>query len=217
MLRFPIVAVAMVCGLSAQPDAGVVRHVFEESLARRQREYGAADARTAQAARDLGLFLRANKDTAGARAALAQALRIDDTALGLSAPQTLEDAAALASVSTPAAAEPLLRRAVESPDLLVSGQALSTLGGLRKFAGDLAGAAACFRRALTKAEQAEGPDGTPVELILNILVSLDRQTLGPRHAQTMEDARRLAELYRRTGRPGEAARVLTGISGSPGR
>lgn len=209
MLRLGIASVAIAGSLAAQPDISVVRRVFEESLARRQREFGAADARTAQAARDLGLFLRANKDAPGARVALAKALRIDDTTLGVSAPQTLEDAAALASVSAPAAAEPMLRRAAESPDPVVSGQALSTLGGLRKAAGDFAGAAANFRRALAKAEQAEGPDSTPVELILNILVALDRQTLGPRHAQTLDDARRLAELYRRTGRPG--------MSGSPGR
>jgi tetratricopeptide (TPR) repeat protein len=191
--------------LALQPDTAVLRQVFEEALSRRQREFGAADPRTVQAVRDLGLFLRANGDAGGARRALAEAVRIDESSLGVAAPQTLEDAAALASVSPATAAVALLRRAAESPDPLVAGPALSTLGGLRKSAGDLAGAAACFRRALTKAEQADGHDGTPAELILGILVTLDRQTLGPHHAQTLGDARRLAGLYRKTGRPREAA------------
>ncbi|MBZ5623545.1 MAG: hypothetical protein LAQ69_33205 [Acidobacteriia bacterium] len=212
------IALALGLGVPAptlQPDIAVVRRVFEEALACRQREFGDADARTGQAARDLGLFLRANGDAAGARRALAQVLRIDDSSLGASAPQTLEDAAALASVSAPVAAEPLLRRAAESPDPLVAGEALSTLGGLRKSAGDLAGAAACFRRALAKAEQADGRDGTPAELILNILVTLDRQTLGQHHTQTLSDARRLADLYRRTGRPREAAALEQQINAGP--
>jgi tetratricopeptide (TPR) repeat protein len=183
-----------------QPDIGVVRRVFEEALARRQKEFGATDARTAQAARDLGLFLRANGDNAGARRALTQALRTDDTALGVAAPQTLEDAAALASVSPPASAEPLLRRAAESQDPVVAGEALSSLGGLRRSAGDLQGAAAYFRRALAKAEQADGPEGVPAQLILEILVGLDRQILGAGNPQTIEDARRLAEMRKKAGR-----------------
>ncbi|MDR3704133.1 MAG: hypothetical protein P4L56_31080 [Candidatus Sulfopaludibacter sp.] len=204
-----------VAGLAFQPDIAVVRRVFEDALARRQREFGATDARTAQAARDLGLFLRANGDAAAARRALAEAVRIDEGGVGPSAPQTLEDALALATVSPPAAAEPLLRRAGESPDAVVAGEALSTLAGLRKSAGDLAGAATCFRRALAKAEQADGPDGTTAELILNLLLPLDRQTLGPRHAQTLADARKLADLYRKTGRPREAVAIEQQINAGP--
>jgi tetratricopeptide (TPR) repeat protein len=199
-----IAPLAVTLALAFQPEAAGVRHVFEDALARRQREYGATDPRTAQAARDLGLYLRAHKDTLGARRALAQALRIDDAILGPSAAQTLEDAAALASVSSAAAAEPLLRRAAESADPVLAGEALSSLGGLRKSAGDLAGAVACFRRALEKAEQADGPSGTPAELLLKILVTLDRQAFGPRNDQTLSDTRKLAALYRATGRAREA-------------
>jgi tetratricopeptide (TPR) repeat protein len=191
--------------LAFQPDPAMLRRVYEEVLARRQREFGVADPRTAQAARDLGLFLRANGDATGARRALAEAVRIDESAFGVAAPQTFADAAALASVSPPAAAEPLLRRAAESPDPLVAGPALSMLGGLRKSAGDLAGAAACFRRALAKAEEADGPNGDTAELLLSLLLKLDRQTLGLGNEHTLRDVRRLADLYRKTNRPREAA------------
>src|SRR5579863_5668107 len=125
-MLLPLIAV----GLAFQPDVSVVRHVFEDALAKRQKEFGPTDPRTAQAARDLGLFLRANGDTAGARRALAQSLKIDEASLGASAPQTLEDAVSLAGVSPPAAAEPLWRRAAESPDPVIAGPALSTLGGI---------------------------------------------------------------------------------------
>ena len=100
-------------------------------------------------------------------------------------------------------------------DPLVAGQALTTLAGLRKAAGDLVGAAACYRRALVKAEAADGPDGTTAELILNLLIALDRQTVGPRHTQTLADARRLIDLYRKTGRPREAAVLEQQINAVP--
>src|ERR1035441_10242900 len=94
-----------------QPDTAMLRRLYEEALDRRQREYGSADARTAQAERDLGLFLYSAGDKPGARRAMADAVRVDEKALGAAAPQTLEDVAVLASVSPPAEAAPLLRRA----------------------------------------------------------------------------------------------------------
>jgi hypothetical protein len=78
--------------LAFQPDGAVVRRVFEEALARRQREFGVGDPRTVQAVRDFGLFLRANGDAAGARRTQAEAVRIDQSSLGAAAPQTLEAA-----------------------------------------------------------------------------------------------------------------------------
>ena len=207
---------ALALALAFQPDVAVVRKVFEDHLARQRQEFGATDPHTAQAARDLGLFLRANGDTAGALRALAEAVRIDDSALGASSAQTLEDVAALASVSPAAAVGPLLKRAAQSPDPVVAGQALSTLAGLQKAAGDAAGAVAGFRAALAKAEQAEGPDSRPVELILTLLLPLERQVLGPRHEQTIGDTNRLAAIYRKSGRFREAA-ALTGNNGSAGR
>src|ERR1035438_3614240 len=136
-----------------QPDTAMLRRLYEEALSRRQLEYGAADARTAQAARDLGQFALRVGEKPSARRALAEAVRIDEKAFGPAAPQTLEDVATLASLSPPAAAEPLLRRAVESPDATVAGPALTSLAELRKAAGDRAGAAALYRRALEKADR----------------------------------------------------------------
>lgn len=56
--------------LACQPGTAMLRRVYEEGLARREREYGAADPRTTQAARDPGLFLERAGDAAGARRAL---------------------------------------------------------------------------------------------------------------------------------------------------
>ena len=76
-------------------------------------------------------------------------------------PRALEDAAALAQISPTAEAEPLYRRAAESSDPSIAGPSLSALGGMRKAAGDRAGAAALYRRAVTKAEAIEGRERRP--------------------------------------------------------
>ena len=44
--------------LAMQPDPAALRRLFEENLTRTEKRYGAGDARTAEAARDLGLFLK---------------------------------------------------------------------------------------------------------------------------------------------------------------
>ena len=88
----------------------MLRHLYEDALEQRRKEYGVSDSRTAQAARDLGLFLSRQNDQPGARLALAEALQIDERSLGATAAQTPADAADLASVSPPAEAEPLWQR-----------------------------------------------------------------------------------------------------------
>jgi tetratricopeptide (TPR) repeat protein len=209
--------------LALQPDPAMLRQMFQEALIRREQAYGDADPRTAQAARDLGLFLVRTGDQPSARRAMANALRIDEKALGPAAAQTLEDAATLASISPRADAEPLLRRAIESPDPTVAGPALTSLAEIRKAAGDRAGAAALLRRALEKAEAVDGKDGLTVALILSTLalvtppneavpllervLAIDRQQLGAQSAQTIGDVRRLAGLLRTTGRATEAAQL----------
>jgi tetratricopeptide (TPR) repeat protein len=213
-----------------QPDTAMLRRLYEEALARRQREYGVSDGRTAQAARDLGLFLQRAGDNAGARKALAEALRADEKAFGAAAEQTLEDAASLAALSPPADAEPLLRRAAESPDATVAGPALTSWAAIRKAAGDRAGAAALLRRAVAKAEEAGGKDGPIVALILNSLaplvepaeavalleraLAIDRRTLGPREAQTVQCGLGLAAALRRVGRVQEAAGLEREFNGA---
>jgi tetratricopeptide (TPR) repeat protein len=214
---------ATAVALAFQPDPAMLRRMFEEALSRREKAYGDADARTAQAARDLGLFLCRGRDALSAHQAMANAVRIDEKTLGANAAQTLEDAAALASVSPPAEAEPLLRRAMESPDPVVAGPALTSLAEIRKAAGDRAGAAALLRRAVEKAESMDGKNGPTVALILKSLalvtppaeavplleraLAIDRQQFGPQSAQSIGDARRLATLLRATGRSPEASRL----------
>jgi tetratricopeptide (TPR) repeat protein len=202
----------LVAGLLAfQPDMVAIHKLFEDALRRRQQQYGDGDPRTAQAARDLGQFLCRSGDVGSARRAMANAVRLDEKALGSAAPQTLEDVATLASVSLPAEAEPLLRRAAESPDPSVAGPALTTLAGMRKQAGDLASAATLLRRAVEKADAME-KDGPTVALILNLLaqvvppkealpllqraLAINQRKPGPQDPQTAEDAPKLAALQR---------------------
>jgi len=214
-----------------QPDTAMLRRLYEEALSRRRQEFGNADVRTAQAARDLGLFVYRAGDKPGAHRALADAVRIDEKAFGPAAPETLEDVTTLASVSPPAEAEPLLRRAIESPDATVAGPALTSLAELRKAAGDRGGAAVLLRRAIGKAEAVDGKDGPTVALILNMLaqvvepkegaalltraLAIDKAALGPGHPQTLRDVRKLAGLLREIGRTSEAVQLERQFKAGP--
>ena len=223
---FPIRVFVAACAVFlafAQPDPAALRKLYEDALARRRQTYGDADARTAQAARDLALFLARSPDKLAARRALANALRLDDTALGPKAPQTLEDAAALAAISPRAQAEPLLRRAAESPDPLVAGPALTNLAAMRRATGDLASAAQLLRRVLEKAEASEGQDSPTVALVLNVLaqvvvpkeavplleraLAIDERSFGSANPQTLQDVRKLSALLRATGQTAQAAQL----------
>ena len=190
----------------------MLRQMFEEALQRRTAEFGRNDSHTAQASRDLGLFLQRSGDLAGARRVLTETVAIDEEAFGKDAAETLEDVSALAAISPKAAAGPLLNRAAESTDPSVAGPALSTLAEMRTAAGDRPGAAAYLRRALEKAEAVEGKDGTIVALILNALaldvdpkegiayleraLAMDRKKLGENDPATRSTARKLATLKR---------------------
>ncbi len=233
------IRVCLVCACAAsvalafQPDPVALRKLFEDALARRQQAYGDTDARTAQAARDLGLFLCRSTDKASARRAMASAVHLDEKSLGPNAPQTLEDIATLASVSPRAEAEPLLRRAAESPDPTIAGPALTSLAAMRKAAGDSASAAALLRRAVEKAETVDGKDSVTVALVLNVLaqvvppkealpllqraLAIEEQQLGPQNPQTLQDARKLASLLRSEGQPDDAARLERQFKISPSR
>ncbi|HVV43877.1 MAG TPA: tetratricopeptide repeat protein [Bryobacteraceae bacterium] len=146
--------------LAFQPNRAMLRSLFEKALAERIAEYGANDVHTAQAQRDLGLFLQRSGEKLAARKALTEAVRIDEIAFGRTAPQTLEDVASLAAVSPVLQVEPLLKRAAESADPTIAGPALSDLAEIRRNAGDHLGALTYLRRALEKAEAVEGPGGS---------------------------------------------------------
>jgi tetratricopeptide (TPR) repeat protein len=212
--------VLLVLALAPQPDPAMLRRIFEEALARREKQYGAADARTAQAARDLGMFLAREGDAAAAHTALTEAVKIDEAAFGKSAALTLADVAELAAVSTAGQAPALWLRASESAEGAVAVRALMALGNMRAGAGDRTGAAGLYRRAVSRQESATGESSEPVSICLNALaqvvdatesiamlqraMAIDRKILGPRHPQTASTEANLAGKLANAGRYDEA-------------
>lgn len=155
-----------------QIDPAALRPLYEQALERRRKEFGEADPRTAQAARDLGLFLAGIGDSAGARPALAEAVRVDEQAFGAAAVQTLADVEALAAVSPSRTAEALWRRASMAEDAGLAIRAWLALGSLRGAAADRIGAAACYRNALARQEDAAGKDSPAIPAILQSLAEV---------------------------------------------
>lgn len=216
---------AILTAVAMQPDPAALRRIFEEALARREQQYGAADARTAQAARDLGMFLGRQGDARAARTALLEAVHVDEAAFGVAAAQTLADVAELAAVSPPTEAASLWSRAAESADARTAARALIALGETQSSAGDRPGAAGYYRRALTKQEIATGRDSEPVAVCLNALapvvevkdgiplleraLAIDRRVLGARHPQTATTEANLAGLLVNARRNDEAIRAAS--------
>lgn len=209
--------------LALQPDPAMLRRLYEEALARRKQEYGASDTRTARAASDLGLFLREHGDRQGAQQALALALAIDEKARGAAATETLADAENLAEVSPPAEAEPLWTRAAQNREPAAAARALAALGELREAAGDRAGAAAFYRRALAKEETVAGKSAPHVAVRLNALalvvdprqgiplleraLAINRRAWGEQHPETATTETNLSGLLLAAGRADEAVRM----------
>jgi tetratricopeptide (TPR) repeat protein len=207
--------------LASQPSPEILRRLFEEEWQHSKEEYGADDTRTAQAARDLGLFLRGQGDASGAHDALAETVRIDEKTLGPIAAQTLADVTELARVSAPQHAEPLWQRAAESSDAKVAARALAFLGQLREIAGDLAESAKFYRRALATEEQSSGQESAQIAIRLNALsrvvdlpegialldraVTISRRRLGANHAETATLELSLAGLLLKAERADQAA------------
>ncbi len=220
----PLGAIGMIAALALHPDPAMLPGVFEEALARRQEQYGVYDPRTAQAARDLGMFLSRQADT-DARNILEQVVRIDEKVFGANSPQTLADVAELAAVSPVSQAEPLWQRASQTTNPDVVARALAELGRMHAQAGDRAEAASLYRRAITKQEAAATNNSAAVALNLNALAKLveaaeaiplldralaiDRRTLGVRHAETATTEANLAGLLADTPRNEEAIRLAT--------
>jgi tetratricopeptide (TPR) repeat protein len=203
----------LLIALSPQPDAAVLRRIFEDALTRRERNYGMEDARTAQAARDLGMFLAREGETRIAQTALAEALRIDEKVFGPTAGQTLSDAAELAGNLPAPQALPLWQRAAEAGDPAIAVRALMVLG---RASND----ATYYRRAVARQEAATGPASEPVAGCLNALAQLvdrsegipllqralaiDRRALGPRHPETATTEANLAGMLVHAARYDEA-------------
>lgn len=162
----------LIAAMFLQVDPAALRPVYEQALERRRREYGAADRRTAQAARDLGLFLAGIGDAAAARTALAETVRIDEQAFGANAAETLADVAELAAVSQGKSAEPLWRRASAAEDAGVAIRSWMALGAMRSAALDRAGASTFYRKALARQEEAAGADSPAIPSILEALAKV---------------------------------------------
>jgi tetratricopeptide (TPR) repeat protein len=222
----PNPAIAIFAALAFfQPGPAALRGIFEEGLARRRAEYGVFDVRTAQAARDLGMFLARHGEEADARNILDQVVRIDEKLFGSADPRTLGDVAELAAVSPAGQAEALWKRAAESSQSSVAARALTELGRLHALANDRPGAASLYRRALAKEEEANGRNSAGVALNLNALakvvdapeavvlldraLAIDRQILGSWHAETATTEANLAGLLADTPRNSEAIRLAS--------
>ncbi|MEO8126778.1 MAG: tetratricopeptide repeat protein [Bryobacteraceae bacterium] len=212
-----MIFLGLVFALALQPDPAMIRRIFEDALAQRRNEFGAADARTAQAARDLGLFLIREHDAAAARAALAEAVSIDEKTRDT---KTLSDVADLAGISPPEQAAPLWMRAAKSTDPAIASRGLSALGELREAAGDRAAAAEFYRQALAREEAASGRDGAPVAVrlvalalvteplqalpLLQRALVINRKQHGERHPETATVEINLAGALLAAGRMDEA-------------
>jgi tetratricopeptide (TPR) repeat protein len=189
------VVVLLLAALAFQPAPAMLRALFEEELARVTSRHGASDVRTGRAARDLGVFAARQGDAAGARAALAIAVRADEVAFGPSDPQTLADVAELAAVSEAADAVRLWERASASRDGAVSARAFAALGDLRHQAGDFRGAIRLYRSALAREEAAAERNELRIAARLNTLSLL----LDPADAVPLLE-RALGIVARRIGR-----------------
>jgi tetratricopeptide (TPR) repeat protein len=203
----------------AQPQAGQLRDLYEQHLAEQLRDHGEFDALTAQAARDLGLFLRSHGDPQAAYNALAHAVAIDEKVSGVDAPRTLADVADLASVAPLSDAGKLFERASKSSDAGAASRALVALGEMRASQGDRDGAARYWRQALAR-QEAAGPDSTNAAMILNALaqvvepgeavpllrraLALDRRIYGPDYPETGGVDQLLAQALLASGRAVEA-------------
>jgi tetratricopeptide (TPR) repeat protein len=198
----------------------MLRELYEQHLAEQQHEHGEFDERTAAAARDLGLFLRGQGDSAHAYGAMSRAVAIDEKVYGVDAPRTLADVADMASVAPSAEAGALFERASKSTDAGTASRALVALGEMRASQGDREGAARYWRQALVKQEAATGAESENVAMILNVLAQsvpaaeavpllrqallVDRKAFGPGHPEIGATDQLLANALLATGKAADA-------------
>lgn len=188
----------LLCVLMLQPDPASLQRLFEQEFERHH---------TAQAARDLGLFLARHGDARHARNALSEALRME--------PENLEDAFELAMVSDVNEAGPLLERAATSKDTVLAARAFDALGHWRDATGDKAGAAEAYRNALARREsagalEALANDVEPAQAIplLQRALALNRREMGARHPQTATTEANLAGKLLNAGQTDIAIRMV---------
>ncbi|HEY3840001.1 MAG TPA: tetratricopeptide repeat protein [Bryobacteraceae bacterium] len=215
----PFWALAVAAAAHAQPHSEQLRDLYQQHLAEEQRDHGEFDARTAEAARDLGLFFRGHNDPQSAHDALTHAVAIDEKVFGPDAPRTLADVADLATVSPASEAPRLFERAAKSSDAAAASRALLALGEMRASQDDHQGAARFWRQALAK-QEAAAPDSPNAAMILNVLaqvvepaeaipllhraLALDRKIYGAGHPETGGVDQLLAQSLLATGKAADA-------------
>lgn len=194
-----------------QQNPAALRSIFEEGFERRREKYGLYDVHTAQASRDLGMFLARHGEEADARNVLDQTVRIDERLFGANDPRTLADVGELASVTPDAA--PLWKRAAESTDAAVAARALAELGRIT-------GAPEFYRRAVEKEKDpatialdlnafSKLIEPTEAVQLLERALAIDRRVLGPMHAETATTEANLAGLLADSPRNSEAIRLAS--------
>ena len=157
------------------------------------------------------------------RAVYAEALATDRKLLGAEHPQTLADAASLASVLPSAEALTLWKQASLSPDPAVAARSLAALAEHSEEVGDRNIAAEFYRQALAKEELATGQSSARVAVLLNALalvtdppaaitlleraLQIDRLIWGERHAETAATEVNLSGVLLAAGRTPEAVRM----------
>jgi tetratricopeptide (TPR) repeat protein len=175
--------------LAMQLDPGALVPLYRQALAEREKQFGAEHPKVARSASDLGLYLRNLGDRADALRYLTRALEIDAKNYNASSKLIAEDMENLASVSTPADALELHRKAAVCNDAEVSARNWGKVGDSLAAKGDKAGASKAYYQALTKEEAASGPAHPRVAVRLNDLAQVvEPKTAEPlvRRALTIE-------------------------------
>src|SRR5439155_17242759 len=117
-------------------DTATLRPLFEQALADRAREWGPEHPKTDRGASDLGLFLKAHGDAAGAESALRRALAIDEKSLGERDSLVAADRENLAALLEAGGhlyeAATLYARASEGPDKAIQARCFGKLAGFEE-------------------------------------------------------------------------------------
>ena len=200
-------------------DAQHFAALYEKAFLERAATYGEKDARTLEAARNLGLFLIKERKREAAETWLRRALGIAQSLHKQYSPEiaTIQEALAQA-VTGDSERQELHRQAARCTDPAIAASNLAKLAALQ---GD---DATLLQQALTKQEQATGPQSAPVAARLNDLglallnvkpaaaaalfrraMAINERTLGPRHPET---ATTLNNLANSLGEPGPAEPLL---------
>src|SRR5581483_9816123 len=180
-LRPPLRVARLEGPLLPPADPSRLRPLFEQALARREKELGPGHRKTARSAADLGLLLKSIGDAAAAEAPLRKALAIDqkNSDPALSADQE-NLAAVLASLGRQPEAIGLFRLCAGASDGRVAARCLSSLAIL-----DPERAESYYQDALKAEETASGVGHPRVALLLNDFALAMRQNKKDRLAEPL--------------------------------